>query len=303
VSGVRFGIHVGPQHCTIDELRTMWSLAERLGFDWVSTWDHFYAATVPVEGDCHEAVTTHAALAALTSHVRVGCLVYSAGYRHPAVLANAGVTIDHLSGGRLEMGIGAGWHQPEYDAYGIPFERPAVRLRRMKEAVEIVRSLWTNETTDYDGEFFTMREARCDPKPVQTPPRIWVGASGEQIGLKLAGRIGDAWNTPFPSPTDFARKRDIVLANAPDPSTFLCGVNVGIVAAPDDQIDTVLKRRFGIAADFVRPGTLLGSPDRIAEHVAQYVDAGADWVILALRAPFEPEALETFITEVAPRFR
>ncbi|MGH9208092.1 MAG: LLM class flavin-dependent oxidoreductase, partial [Acidimicrobiales bacterium] len=160
--------------CTMPELQAVWAHAEELEFEWISVWDHFYPAPTPLEGDNFEAVACHAALAALTSRPRVGCLVYSAGYRHPAVLANAGVTVDHLSGGRLEMGIGAGWHAWEYDAYGMPFEAPAVRLRRMAEAVEIVRLLWTQEVTDYEGEFWTLREARCNPKPVQASPRIWV---------------------------------------------------------------------------------------------------------------------------------
>jgi alkanesulfonate monooxygenase SsuD/methylene tetrahydromethanopterin reductase-like flavin-dependent oxidoreductase (luciferase family) len=299
----QFGIHVGPQQCSMADLKGMWLKAEELGFDWVSTWDHFYPATFPVEGDCFEAVSTHAALAVMTSRVRVGCLVYSSGYRHPAVLAKAAATIDHLSDGRLELGIGAGWHQMEYDGYGIPFEKPAVRLRRLRENVEIVRLLFTQDTTDYDGEFYTLREARADPKPVQAAPRIWVGASGEQLGLKLAGQVGDAWNTPFPSPADFARKRSIVLEHAPDPSRFVTGVNVGLVQADDDHIDEALEARFGPGAPFVKPGTLAGSAERIAEHAAQYVEAGADWVILALRAPFEHDVVELFANEVAPRFR
>jgi alkanesulfonate monooxygenase SsuD/methylene tetrahydromethanopterin reductase-like flavin-dependent oxidoreductase (luciferase family) len=300
---VRFGVHAGPQMCTMPELRAVWSAAEANGFDWVSVWDHFYPAPSPLDGDCFEAVACHAALAALTTHVRVGSLVYSAGYRHPAVLANAGVTIDHLSGGRLEMGIGAGWHQWEYDAYGIPFEAPSVRLRRMAEAVEIVRLLWTQDTTTYKGEFFTLTEARCNPKPLQTPPRIWVGASGEQLALKLAGRVGDGWNIPFVTPGDFARKRDVVLSSAPHPERLEVGVNLSYIDAAPGQIAEALKVRFGPAGEFMRDAVLAGDPDMVGARVQEYVDAGAGWVVLALRAPFELQALERFAGEVMPRFR
>jgi alkanesulfonate monooxygenase SsuD/methylene tetrahydromethanopterin reductase-like flavin-dependent oxidoreductase (luciferase family) len=289
--------------CTMAELQEVWRTAEQLGFDWVSIWDHFYPAPSPIDGDCFEAVACHAALAALTSRVRVGSLVYSAGYRHPAVLANAAVTIDHLSGGRLELGVGAGWHQGEYDAYGMPFEPPAVRLRRMAEAIEVVRLLWTQETTTYQGEFFVLTEARCNPKPVQAQPRIWVGASGEKLGLKLAGRLGDGWNTPFVSPPDFARKRDIVLANAPDPDRLEVGVNLIYIDAPPDGITDALKVRFGPAGELMTDTVLAGDPDSIGERVREYVDAGAGWVILALRAPFELDALARFAAEVMPRFR
>ncbi len=280
----------------------MWTSAEALGFDWISVWDHFYPAPSPLEGDCFEAVAAHAALGALTTRPRVGSLVYSAGYRHPAVLANAGATIDHVSRGRLEMGIGAGWHIWEYEAYGIPFESPSVRLRRMAEAVEIVRLLWTQETTDYRGEFWTLREARCNPKPVQRPPRIWIGASGEQVALRVAGRLGDGWNVPFVSPEDFARKLAIVRESSTHPDDLGVGVNLGLVVADESTVGDAIVKRFGVNSEMVRPGILAGSPAQITDRVGQYVDAGAEWVILALRAPFEMDALEAFVSDVVPSF-
>ncbi len=300
---VRFGVHVGPQQCTMPELRNVWRTAEDLGFDWVSVWDHFYPAPSPEDGDCFEAVACHAALAATTERVRVGSLVYSAGYRHPAVLANAAATIDHISNGRLEMGMGAGWHKGEYDAYGIPFEGPGTRLRRMAEAIQVIRLLWTQDVTTFDGEFFHLKDARCNPKPIQSPPRIWVGASGEKQGLALAGKHGDAWNVPFVSAAEFARKREIVLGNAPDPSSFVTGANVGYVQAAPGKEDEALAERFGPIASFVRPGILLGSGQSIVDQVGAYVDAGASWVILALRAPFDLDALAAFAQDVVPAFR
>ncbi|MGZ4683718.1 MAG: LLM class flavin-dependent oxidoreductase, partial [Acidimicrobiales bacterium] len=254
---VRFGVHVGPQMCTMAELQQVWATAEDLGFEWISVWDHFYPAPSPLDGDCFEGIACHAALAALTTRPRVGSLVYSTGYRHPAVLANAAATIDHLSDGRLELGLGAGWHVWEYEAYGIPFEAPAVRLRRMAESIECVRLLLTEDVANFEGEFFTLTDARCNPKPVQARPRIWVGASGEQIGLKLAGRHGDAWNVPFVSPEDFARKRSIVLDHAPSPDDFVTGVNLLYVPCEADEVDEALASRFGPFAEGFRPGTLV----------------------------------------------
>jgi alkanesulfonate monooxygenase SsuD/methylene tetrahydromethanopterin reductase-like flavin-dependent oxidoreductase (luciferase family) len=300
---VKFGVHAGPQMCTMAELESVWAAAESHGFDWVSVWDHFYPAPAPVDGDCFEAVACHAALAARTSRVRVGSLVYSAGYRHPAVLANAGATIDHISNGRLEMGVGAGWHQGEYDAYGIAFEPPATRLRRMAEAIEVIRLLWTQDTTTYKGEFFSLCEARCNPKPMQSPPRLWVGATGEQLGLKLAGRLADGWNVPFVTPEDFARKREIVLSHAPHPDRVEIGVNLSYIDAPSDGVLEALEVRFGAAGKFMADTVLAGDADAIGERVQRYIDAGAGWVILALRAPFDLDALARFAEEVMPRFR
>jgi alkanesulfonate monooxygenase SsuD/methylene tetrahydromethanopterin reductase-like flavin-dependent oxidoreductase (luciferase family) len=299
---IKFGVHVGPQMCTMSELRQAWEVAEESGFEWLSAWDHFYPAPGPLDGDCFEAVACHAALAATTQRVRVGCLVYSAGYRHPAVLAKAGATIDHLSDGRLEMGIGAGWHQPESDAFGIPFEPPGTRLRRMAETIEVVRLLWTQELTDYDGEFFHLKQARCDPKPIQQPPRIWVGALGERRALALAGQLGDGWNAPFVAPDVYARKLEIVKEASSDPGRLVTGVNLGFLPVPDNEVDDALRERFGPAGEVLRGGMLVGSPQAMADRVGQYTAAGAQWVILALRAPFDLDALATFAAEVVPAF-
>jgi alkanesulfonate monooxygenase SsuD/methylene tetrahydromethanopterin reductase-like flavin-dependent oxidoreductase (luciferase family) len=298
----KFGVHVGPQQCAIGELRQVWESSEQLGFDWLSVWDHFYPAPYPLDGDCFEAVACHAALAVATKRPRLGCLVYSAGYRNPAVLANSCATIDHLSGGRLEMGIGGGWHKWEYQAYGIPFEAPVVRLRRLAEAVQIIRMLWTQETTDFDGEFWTMSEARCNPHPLQQPPRIWIGATGEQVGLKVAGRLGDGWNLAFESAESFARKRDIVRSHAPDPDRIVTAANVGLVTSDHGSVEDAIKLRFGSDAEIATPGIMSGSTEALTDQVGRYVEAGADWMILALRAPFELGALESFATNVVPHF-
>ena len=145
-----FGVHTGLQNTTTGELKRLWRRIEELGFDWISIWDHFYAADM-TGFHCHEAVAAHAALACTTERVRVGSLVYCAAYRHPAVLANAIATIDHLSDGRADVGIGAGWSQAEYEAYGIPFPPVKDRMDMLEEAAECVRGLLRNETTSFEG--------------------------------------------------------------------------------------------------------------------------------------------------------
>jgi alkanesulfonate monooxygenase SsuD/methylene tetrahydromethanopterin reductase-like flavin-dependent oxidoreductase (luciferase family) len=297
----RFGVQISTAACTMAEVREAWARVEALGFEWISGQDHFYTLRDPTAGT-FEGLTTHAALAASSTTPRVGCLVYAAGYRHPAVLANALVTIDHLSGGRLEAGIGAGWLQAEYDDYGLPFESPGARLRRMREAIEIIRSLWTNDTTDYDGEFYRLRGARCDPPPVQRRPRIWVGAKGPRA-LRVAAEVGDGWNANFVAADAFARGVEAVKQHAPDPERFLVAASVPLVFTAGADVDEVIRARYGAAADQVRAAALAGSTEQIADGVGAFVDAGADWLILALRPPFEFDALEHFATSVVPRFR
>src|SRR3954466_11144142 len=256
-----FGVHVGLQHTTADELRGVWRRIEDLGFGWISVWDHFYGATgKPDDAACLEAVALHAALACETSRVRVGSLVYSIGYRHPAVLAKAITAIDQLSGGRADMGIGAGWAQVEYRAYGIPFEATKVRLDQVEEGIQILRGLLHDEVTSFDGKYFSLVEARNEPRPVQARLPIWIGGGGEKRTLKIAARYADGWNVPFVSPATFGHKRDGLQQHCKalgrDPSEIRCAVNVGL-AFTDDE----LRAQFGAMADYVRPGVLTGSDD------------------------------------------
>jgi len=285
-----FGVHTGLQNTSTDELRALWRRIEGLGFDWISIWDHFYAADLSGT-HCHEAVAAHAALACTTERVRVGSLVYCAGYRHPAVLANAIVTIDHLSGGRADVGIGAGWAQPEYDAYGIPFPSAGRRLDLLGEYVEIVRSLLRDEVTDHAGPHFTLTGAMCDPKPLQAALPVWIGGGGEQRTLRIAAEHADGWNVPFVAPETFAHKRRVLHRHCDevgrDPAAIRCAVNVGL-AWTDDS----LRHQFGAMADYVRPGVLGGSDEEVVDRIGEYVAAGADQVNIALRAPWDVEALD-----------
>ena len=290
----RFGVHTGLQHTTADELRLLWKRIEALGFDWISIWDHFYGATgAPDDAACLEAVAMHAALACETERVQCGALVYSIGYRHPAVLAKAITAIDLISGGRAAMGIGAGWAEVEYRAYGIDFPSVGTRMDQLEEGIAILRGLLHDEVTTFEGTWFSIHEARNEPRPIQDALPIWVGGAGEKRTLRIAARFADGWNVPFVSPETFAAKRDVLHRHCADvgrdPAEMLCAVNVGLAWTEDS-----LRQQFGAIADFVRPGVLSGSVDQVVDRIGEYVDAGADQVNLALRAPFDVDALEQF---------
>jgi len=305
---VRFGVHTGLQSCTTDELRALWRQAEALGFGWISIWDHFYAADATIRdgqiesgAECLEAVSCHAALACETSSVRCGSLVYSVGYRHPAVLANAIATIDQLSQGRADLGLGAGWHQAEYAAYGIPFPPAGVRLRQLDEAIQCVRLLLTQETADFEGEFFRLVDARCEPKPVQARLPLWIGGAGERVTLRIVAQHADGWNIPFVPPDVFRHKVAVLEQHCADvgrdPATIAKSVNLTIVADEDQ-----LRERFGGMASFIRPSVLMGSAQEMTDRIGEYRDAGADGINVALRAPFDTDALERFAADVMPGF-
>ncbi len=286
-----FGVHTGLQNTSIEELVALWQRIEQLGFSWISVWDHFYAADGTGQPHCLEAVSAHAALACHTTSVRCGCLVYSVGYRHPAVLANAVATIDHLSGGRADIGLGAGWSQVEYDAYGIPFPPPRTRLDQLEEAAACVRGLLHDDVTSFAGDHFRFTGARCEPKPLQAALPVWIGGGGEKRTLRIVARHADGWNVAFVAPDAFGHKLGVLRRHCEelgrDPSEVRVSVNVGMAWREED-----LHAQFGNIAEFVRPGVLMGSEQEIVDRVGQYAEAGAQQVNIAMRAPWDLDGLD-----------
>jgi F420-dependent oxidoreductase-like protein len=303
---MRFGVHTGLQNTTTDELRALWRRIEAHGFEWISIWDHFYAAdaTITREGTtsgpvCLEAVAAHAALALETTRVRCGSLVYCVGYRHPAVLANAAATLDHLSGGRITMGLGGGWHQAEFAAYGLDFPPPGVRLRQLDEAIQCMRALLTEEVANFTGEHFELNDARCEPKPVQARLPLWIGGGGEKVTLRIAAQHADGWNVPFVPPDVYRHKVEVLGAHCErlgrDLAAITKSVNLTLAWTEQDLVE-----RFGGMAEWIKPSALTGSVQQMIDRVAEYRAAGAEWVIVAMRAPFDTDGLDRFATEVLP---
>jgi F420-dependent oxidoreductase-like protein len=310
---MNFGLHIGQQNIDMTELRRLWRWADAAGFDWVDVWDHFYESP-PVDGNgsCFEATTCMAAMACETRNVRVGVLVLGIHYRHPAVLANALVTIDHLSGGRLEIGLGAGWHAMEYRAYGIPFPSIGLRMDQLEEAAQVIRLLLTRDRADFDGAHYRLEKATCYPKPVQANPRIWIGGNGERRTLRIAARHADGWNSPYPSAAEFRRLCGILdawcAAEGRDPAAIERNVNLSfhMAAGPAHvrRAKDEFRRAWGPAADSMRTrGVVIGTPEQAIEQVARYAAAGAARVNIALRPPVDWDALQAWASEVMPAFR
>ncbi len=191
---LRIGLKNSGQDTTIQALRDVWRIADEAGFDHV--WDFDHLASIGPGGvarTVYEGWTLLAAIAASTRRVRIGCMVTGNIYRHPALLAKMAVTVDHLSGGRLEFGIGAGWAEAEAKMFGV--EGLDHRVGRLRESIEAMISLWTNDRTTIDGRYYHFNDAIADPKPIQKPHLpIWIGAGGDQMML-LVARYADVWNS------------------------------------------------------------------------------------------------------------
>jgi F420-dependent oxidoreductase-like protein len=288
-----YGVHTGLQHTSVEELVELWHRIEAAGYGWISVWDHFYAADLTGDPTCLEAVSMHALLAAETERATVGCLVYCAGYRHPAVLAKALTTIDHISNGRAAMGIGAGWSQVEYDAYGIPFPSPKVRLEMMDEAAAVLRGMFRDEKTTFSGTHFQLADAQNVPRPVQAALPLWIGGGGEKRTLRSVAKYADGWNVPFISPEQFKAKRAVLAQHCDavgrDVNEITCAANVGFSKSEDD-----FEQQFGLLRMGVRPGVMMGSDQEVVDRIGEYIEAGADQINIAVRAPWDPEALERF---------
>jgi F420-dependent oxidoreductase-like protein len=312
---LRFGVQAGPTDTPYAARRDYWREAERLGYDWASVSDHFIANPVFGARDTdpwHEAWMTLAALAEATTRIRVGVLVTSVGYRHPAVLAKMAATLDVICGGRLEFGLGAGYLEAEYRMYGLPFPPAPVRLAQLDEALHVCKLLWTQERADFVGEHFALADAVCEPKPVQRPhPPIWIGGMGEQKTLRVVAEHADGWNAfPLPVP-QLQHKLDVLRRHCAEMGRDYgairkqLGCNV-IVRTDPAQVEEELARFAGerqAPLERARQMAIAGTPEEVAARFTPYLDLGFDMFLMLERTPLDHETLRLFIQDVAPRLR
>jgi len=181
----------------------------------------------------------------------------------------------------------------EYEAYGIPFLPIKDRMDLLEESIQCTKLLMNEEVSNFSGKYFSLKDARCEPKPVQKKLPIWVGGGGEQRTLKIAAKYADAWNVPFVSPEEFGRKRAVLHQHCEtigrDPAELKCAVNVGIAWTEESLVS-----QFGGLTERVRPGVLTGTEQQVLDRIGEYVAAGADQVNLALRAPINVDDIERF---------
>jgi len=307
-----FGIHVGHMGGPMSEMRRLWRFADEMGFDWFSVSDHFQES--PPQGgdlDCFEGIATLAAAATETRRVRLGSMVYCVVYRNPGLLAKSLTTIDHLSDGRVDCAIGAGWHEAEARAFGYDFPRIGVREDMLEEYAQVLRLLFDPEQrrADFTGKHFKLENAPNNPKPLQPRLPLWIGGRGEKRTLRAAARYADGWNAPYIGPDEWKRKSDILTqwceTEKRDPKTILRTVNLGFYLGADARGvargEEIFRQHWGDGQG--RTGWLRGTPKQAMEMVAAFRDLGCARLNIAFRqGPYDWEALQAFADEVLPAF-
>ena len=267
---MRLAFKTAPQDTNWDDMLEVWRAADDIEL-FESGWlfDHFYPIFSDSTGPCLEGWVTLTALAQATKRLRLGTLVTGIHYRHPAVLANMAATLDIVSGGRLELGIGAGWNEEESGAYGISVGTPKERSDRFEEACEVIIGLLSDDTTSFRGTYYELTSARCNPKPIQRPhPPICIGGSGEKRTLRTAARFAQHWNFVGGTVEEFAHKRDVLHEHCAD------------LGRDPEEILLSSHLRFE------------GDPAATAAAAAALAEAGAGLAIVYLRPPLTPAVLE-----------
>jgi F420-dependent oxidoreductase-like protein len=295
----------GQEGVTWEQWCALADACEEHGVETLFRSDHYISQSNEDGNVAHDAWTTLAGLAARTTTLRLGTLVSPATFRRPALLANAAATVDHISGGRVELGLGGGWMEREHRAYGFPFPATSERLARFAEQLEIVHRLWSDERVDFHGAYYSLEDAPAQPKPVQLPhPPLLVGGSGTRGTADPAARFADEYNTPFVSPGEFAEIRAKVARAAEREGRSLrystmTGILVG--ETRNDALERArrLYARVQRKDDFdtwlagYAQRSLVGSVDEVAEQLRAYEAAGCDRVMLQhlLHDDLEPVAL------------
>ena len=313
--GIKFGVQATQSGVTWEELLSLWQELDReSNFDHLWLMDHFVTGAgtaADSSGPCMEGWTTLAALAQATSRVRLGILVTGNTYRHPAVLAKMATTVDHISGGRLEFGLGAAWHTYEHQAFAIPFHTVRERLERLDEAVQVIKLLWTEQRPKFEGRYYQLDEPPYNPPNVQQPhPPILIGGSGRKRTLRTVAKYADATNVQG-TPEEVRRLFEVLEGHCRDVGRDYSQIRRTmqlLLFLTDDPgfqqrvVQGVMAFR-GVGEEEARRSVLLGSVEDVKAQVREFAEAGVQEIVLAQFPRTHRESLLRFSREVVPAFR
>jgi F420-dependent oxidoreductase-like protein len=308
---IRFGIQTPQEGVPYDALAGHWRAADELGFDSVWLDDHFYPVVRPQHEPQMEAWTLLAALARDTHRIRIGILVGCNSYRAPALVAKMAASVDVLSNGRLVHGMGAGWFQSEYDAYGYDFPAVGVRLAQLDESLHIQKLLWTEERASFTGRHYRLKDALCNPKPVQRPhPPIMIGGGGERVLLRLVARHADVWNNGG-TVAEFRTKLAVLRRHCETEGRPFDAIEKSwfgnvVIDADAARARARLERvaaAWGQTAEQMDARALAGTPERVVERIREYVAEGVTHFIGMYGRVDDLRSTRLFAERVLPAFR
>ncbi len=309
---IRFGIQTGQQNVSYEEIRDLWSKADGWGYDSLWVFDHFYPIFVPdPTGPCMEGWTLLSALSQHTKRARIGALVNGNTYRNPCVLAKMAATLDAVSEGRLNLGIGAGWYELEHQSFGIDFKTIPGRLGALDESIKIIKGMFTQEKTSLDGRHYKVKDAVCNPKPITKPhPPIMVGGQGEKTLLKLVARHADMWNASG-SAERMAHLVNVIERHGDTEGRDTDEIEKTVMmwqcyrASKDrEQLVTQLVGMMsGIKPEEARAQIMIGDKQECLDTIERYRKAGVTHFIFLQMAPYQVDEVQRFAEEVIPAVR
>ena len=308
---VRFGLQTGQQNTEWADLRALWQNAETWGYDSLWAFDHFYPIFTDPAGPCLEGWTTLSALAQATERVRIGHLVNGNTYRHPTVLAKMAASLDQISDGRLNLGIGAGWFELEHESLGIEFKTVRGRLEALEESLQILKGMFAGERVDLAGRHYEVKGAFANPQPIQGGSLpIMIGGEGRKILLRIVAEYANMWNA-FGSPSHMKELIDVIKRHGDtvqrDPADIEKTVMMPLCYTEDKETQDFVLQLLGSAFELdtqgARDRTMIGSRSECIDKIAAYNEIGVTHFIFMLMAPYDHAGIQAFAEEVIPDCR
>ncbi len=309
---IRFGIQTGQQGVEWSEMLDLWQQADRWGYDSLWNFDHFFPIFVDPDGPCLEGWTTLSALAQATKRARIGHLVNGNTYRHPCVLAKMAASLDHISGGRFNLGIGASWFELEHQAFGIDFKTVPARLEALDEACQIIRGMFTQPKTTVHGKHYHVTDAFGLPKPVQQPhPPFMIGGTGKKVLLRLVARHADMWNASGSAETmreliDVIRRHGDAVGRDTDAAvekTVMLPLCYRAPAPREEFMCNLIGHMRQVGTQEARRQIMIGDKHECLETIARYTEVGVTHFIFMIFAPYFRDEIQAFAEEVIPAVR
>ncbi len=310
MSTVKFGLFYPQVGQSFADYRDRVQLAEKLGYDSIFCVDHMWQRGMP-EVDHLEAWTTLSALAPLTNKIRLGALVLCNSYRNPALLAKMVSTLDHISGGRIVLGVGSGWMDEEYRGYGYPFPSTLERIEQLDEALDVIKRLFTEKCAEFQGKYYTLDKAYNQPAPVQKPyPPILIGGGGEKYMLRVVARHADIWNCPNNHSPHFEKRLEALKRHCDDRGRDIAEIEISeqsFIVVGTDEAD--FKKKWKMANAFLGAAFDLentafrGTPDQVVEQLQKRVAQGVTFFTFLSGDFHAPESLQLLSERILPAFQ